>query len=100
YLVGRGALTVPRMIDPGRTRLQGPAFITPARQQPEQHVLLSEGRQTLAAFEKGETHETRIPGWRVMTRPIRASKENCVQCHSAATGEALKIGDPLGAAIY
>jgi len=102
YLAGRGVLTAPPLVDPRRTRVQGPAFITRDRveQFPQPDVLLAESRAALTAFDEGRSNDIHIADWTVMARPIRASKDNCVQCHSAASGRAVKIGDPLGVALY
>lgn len=102
YLAGRGILSAPPLIDPRRTRMQGPAFITRQRveQFPQPDALLTASREALAAFDEGRSQDIRLPGWTVVARPIRASKENCVRCHSASSGQTLKIGDPLGVAVY
>ena len=109
YLVGRNALTDQtqvRMLNPRRSPVQGPAFITPIRagEFPQPDTLLDDGRRALLWFQKGEGYDIGKAAWTVAMRPLRASNQGCVQCHVAATASAgdpkLKIGDALGVALY
>src|SRR6266567_7267832 len=105
YLAGRGILTP--SYDVRRSRLQGPAFITPVMEEqlPKPDALLADGRAALIAFEKGGGYDIEKAGWTVAMRPLRAANASCVQCHTTGVavfkGAAmdtpeLKIGDPLG----
>jgi hypothetical protein len=108
FLVGRYALDTP----PGagamaRYGLQGPAFMTAEPQDlPDSAELLVEGRGALAAFSTRDGYDIRKREWVVAMRPLRATNEACVQCHSV--GPAMfrdeahrpKLGDALGVAMY
>jgi hypothetical protein len=109
YLIGRNALidrTQLEMLNPRRSAVQGPAFITPlhAGDFPQPDTLLEQGRRALLSFQKGEGYDIGKAGWTVAMRPLRASNERCVQCHVAGAASAgkskLKIGDALGVALY
>ena len=102
YLVGRNALDAQSPFTtllPRRSVAQGPAFITPVqeRELPQPEILLEEGRRALISFQTGQGYDIRKAGWTVAMRPLRASSEKCVQCHAA---DGVKMGDPLGAALY
>ncbi|HTM51091.1 MAG TPA: hypothetical protein VL285_20485 [Bryobacteraceae bacterium] len=102
YLVGRQALQAAGpSVDPRRAVAQGPALITalPEGTLPGARALLDAGRRALIAFEKGDGYTLHENGWTIALRPLRASGESCVRCHAAA-GSDVKIGDPLGAALY
>ena len=109
YLAGRNILTAqdnpPQLLNLRRSRIQGPAVITPAQPSdfPPPDTLLADGRSALMAVQKGEGYDIRKTGWTVTVRPLRASNQRCVQCHMAGPGGAeggTKIGDPLGVAMY
>jgi hypothetical protein len=100
YLVGRQALTAAVFPTP-RTGLQGPASITLLGDSrlPDQASLLAEGKTALAEIGQGPGYETRKGDWTVAIRPLRASNQTCIQCHTY--GEfAPKMGDALGVAMY
>jgi hypothetical protein len=91
------------MLNPRRSGVQGPAFITPIRagEFPQPDTLLDDGRRALLLFQKGDGYDIAKAGWTVAMRPLRASNERCVQCHAGAEGNSkLKIGDALGVAMY
>jgi hypothetical protein len=100
YLVGRQALDA-RPFPTRRSGLQGPAAITlPAETQlPEQAAILSEGRSALAKIGHERGYETRVGDWSVAIRPLRASNQTCIQCHTTVAG-APKLGDALGIVMY
>ena len=112
YLVGRNALAAlsSRVGGAPRAGVQGPAFITPVHRGefPEPESLLADGRRALLSFQKSEGYDIRKDGWTVAMRPVRASRQACVQCHtsgiasfgSAGGAAALRMGDPLGVALY
>jgi len=97
FLAGRGILAGG---DARRSRVQGPAFVTPSQSDefPQPGDLLAESRSALLGFEAGGGYDVRKSGWTIALRPLRAASEICVQCHKANAN--LKIGDPLGVAIY
>jgi len=92
-------------IDP-RSRVQGPAYMTRLvkdAELPRPDVLLADARAALTSFDRGNGFETRKDGWNVMMRPLRATSETCVQCHTRGVGganENLKVGDALGVVLY
>ncbi len=101
YLVGRNALAAQTpflSLNPRRSVVQGPAFITPVHdgELPPPDTLLADGRRALLSFQKGDGYDIRKDGWTVAMRPLRASNQKCVQCHNSE----LKIGNALGAALY
>lgn len=49
---------------------------------------------------KESTYEFRHGDWLVITRPIPASQAKCLSCHQSENGNTLKLGDPLGVALY
>lgn len=114
YLAGRNVLAItdgPALLDPRRSRIQDPAFITPVHRDefPEPDTLLADGRSALIAFQKSDGYDIEKSGWTVAMRPLRARNETCVQCHTtglgsegylAAADSGLKAGDPLGVALY
>jgi hypothetical protein len=100
YLVGRQALTesaYPIL----RAGLQGPASITLLRDShlPDEAFLLAEGKTALAAIAQGPGYKTKKGDWTVAIRPLRASDQTCIQCHTSA-GSAPKLGDAVGVAMY
>jgi hypothetical protein len=104
YLVGRNALatqTPYKSLNPRRSEVQGPAFIAPVHEGefPPPDTLLDDGRRALLSFQKGDGYNIRKNGWTVAMRPLRASHQTCIQCHTTGASE-LKIGDALGAALY
>lgn len=92
YLVGRGVLAAPTF-ETFRNRVQGPAFITPFPVK-DDLSLLDDSRKALLSFEKGEGYDIRKGEWTVAMRPLRATDQQCLQCHS------VKIGDAVGVAMY
>ncbi len=106
FLVGRQAL--PESASGiGRAGLQGPASVTwnPDAALPETAVLLSEGKEALKTIGEGKGYDIRSGEWTVAMRPLRASNEGCLGCHTsgAAASNGLaapKLGDALGMAMY
>jgi hypothetical protein len=84
--------------------VQGPALVTgirDLRQLPGSDALLPESRAALASFQTGEGYDVRMGDWTVAMRPLRASNEGCVACHTARTAQTgLHIGDALGVVMY
>ncbi len=98
FLVGRFALIAPEFPN-GRTGLQGPAFITPAAQLPDTAPLFAEGKKALANIGDGQGYDTKSAGWTVAIRPLRASSQGCISCHTTPNSSP-KIGDALGVVMY
>jgi hypothetical protein len=92
YLSGRGVLATPA-IATFRNGVQGPAFITPFPRK-DDLSLLDDSREALVSFEKGEGYDIRKGEWSVAMRPLRATDQQYVQCHS------VKVGDAIGVAMY
>jgi hypothetical protein len=110
YLVGRQALDERAMAIPPffarRSGLQGPATFTlrPDTRLPVADALFSEGRAALASatHEKGwddQGYTVKKGDWTVTLRPLRASNQTCIQCHTAVDS-APKVGDALGVVMY
>jgi len=121
YLAGRGILDPPATgvalpiqpafdLMPGvlgsRREVQGPAFITrldKPQDLPEAKALLADARAALASFDRHDGSEVQENGWKVRMRPLRATSQACVACHTSGPGGAnhgLKIGDALGVVLY
>lgn len=49
----------------------------------------------LPRLKKGEKMNTTLDGWLVAMRPVKASKAECLGCHTG-----VKMGDTLGAMVY
>jgi hypothetical protein len=99
FLAGRSVLSTPLPIG-----VLGPAAVTSVRdpkQLPGPATLLPESRAALASFQTGEGYDIRMGDWTVAMRPLRASNEGCVACHSARTAETgIRLGDALGVLMY
>jgi len=115
FLAGRHVLDTPPVGMPvGRFGLQGPAHITgtnSATALPDPEVLLAEGRKAMQSLASKEDHsagyEINKGSWTVALRPLRASNERCVMCHTVGFGTLVrdrgrnpKLGDALGVAMY
>jgi hypothetical protein len=94
-----------RFIDP-RGGVQGPAYITRlpnTEALPKPEALLPDARAALASFEASDGYEFQKDGWDILMRPLRATRDSCVQCHTGGAGGAnanLKVGDALGVVLY
>jgi hypothetical protein len=107
FLAGRQILDSSgnRFFDP-RSGVQGPANITHLSKMdelPNPNALLPDARAALTAFDSSNSYEAQHDGWTILMRPLRATKETCVQCHTRGAGGAnasLKIGDSLGVVLY
>ena len=104
FLAGRKILdsSEAKTIDP-RTGLQGPAYITGPSGLPKMDFLLPDARAALASFDRSDGSQTQKDGWTVTMRPLRATSETCVQCHTRGTGGTnanIKVGDALGVVVY
>jgi hypothetical protein len=99
YLAGRGALQ-PDANDPRRSGVQGPAFITPLRDDSAPSDLLADARVALKSFDSGEGYSIRKGDWTVAMRPLRANQGQCISCHASQAAAGFKVGDALGIAMY
>jgi hypothetical protein len=107
FLAGRQILDSSgnRFFDP-RSGVQGPAYIThlsKTGELPNPNALLPDARAALTSFDSSNSYEAQHDGWTILMRPLRATKETCVQCHTRGAGGAnanLKIGDALGVVLY
>jgi hypothetical protein len=105
YLVGRQALDERATATPSffarRSGLQGPANITlrPDTRLPAAEALFSEGRSALASNLEDQGYNAKNGDWTLALRPLRASNQTCIQCHTAVDF-APKLGDPLGVVMY
>jgi hypothetical protein len=90
------------------------------KEAPTAASLWDETRRALRSFESGsERYGFESGEWDVEARPVRASAESCLKCHTArvkftvvtsqtgeksvkseALEETLKVGDPLGVLVY
>lgn len=118
YLAGRRVIKS----NPDTARLQpgqlikGPGLITAEDRQkeslPKAVDLLEHSRNAMAAFEKADSYDFTLAGWRFTALPVRASDQTCLMCHKSDTYVSftvhtddqtpvkLKIGDVLGVVIY
>ena len=64
---------------------------------PAATALWEDSRDALLAFGANTSYEfpVRTDGWKMIARPVRASSEQCLKCHTA-----LRIGDPIGVVVY
>jgi hypothetical protein len=100
YLVGRQSLAEPVTPTP-RAGLQGPAAITlhSDTKLPDQVAIFSAGRTALATIGQDQGYDAKQGEWTVAMRPLRASNQGCIQCHTSVTS-APKLGDALGVVMY
>ena len=99
FLVGRQALESGDV-----SKVHHPFGVTgSARRQdlPQTSRLEGPARQALKAFGRDNAFDFREGQWFIAARPVRASKPECLDCHSRP-GEktAPRLGDPLGARMY
>jgi hypothetical protein len=107
---------------PAGQGFSGPIFLSSAsmKELPTAAALWDETRRALQSFAAGEERYGFKSGeWDVETRPVRASKESCLKCHTARVefkvvinekGDKVvksetregppKLGDPLGVLVY
>lgn len=96
-----------------------PIFVsskTKAKELPERLELWEQTQKAFTAFSEGkEAYEFTVAQWDVKARPVRASDQSCLRCHTedyrmvsvgdhASTteskGNKLQVGDPLGVLLY
>ena len=100
YLAGRRVLK-PRTEAMGRWAPKGPVNIASSgggsSEPPAGSALWDDAREALIAFGSNRTYEFNGPigDWNLIARPIRATSDVCLQCHSP-----LRLGDPIGVVVY
>jgi hypothetical protein len=107
FLAGRQILDSSgnKFFDP-RSSVQGPAYIThlpKIDELPNPNALLPDAQAALASFDARDRYEAQHDGWNIQIRPLRATGETCVQCHTRGPGgnnSKLKVGDALGVVLY
>lgn len=119
YLASRSVIKInPHIarLRPGQF-IKGPGLITADNNQrnslPEALEIFEQSRNAMAAFEKSDSYDFTLGGWKFTARPVRASDQSCLMCHKSddwvslvgsanadQKPEQLKIGDVLGVVIY
>lgn len=85
----------PLLVMVGPLQLTGRATQTPKLTASDEQV-----RKLLADAMSGKEARLGMDRWQLIARPVRAGKEACVFCHAKVFDQKLKVGDPLGVAIY
>lgn len=77
---------------------------------PKPVELWEQTRKAMTAFSRTDQYDFSTGKWQVTARPVRASQEACLKCHSQraelvdgqdkVVSQGLKVGDPLGAVLY
>ncbi len=100
FLVGREALA-PSPFPTSRARLQGPASITllGGTRLPDKETIFSDGKAALDTIGQGSGSDVKKGEWYFAMRPLRASNQACIQCHTTGSS-APRLGDALGVVIY
>lgn len=100
YLIGHQALAETPVPTP-RAGLQGPVSITSRSdtQFADETFLFSEGKKALASIGQGPGYDVKKGDWNMAIRPLRASNQTCIQCHTTVDGTP-KLGDALGVVMY
>jgi hypothetical protein len=92
FIAGRGVLDPDHLPHPD---LQGPAFMLTRRDYPDASKLLTAAR---TALQQEHASDFQLDdNWTVSMRLLRATSNSCVACHAVSK---VKLGDPLGVAIY
>ena len=94
-----------------RRALGGPVLVSGAREQeiarlglPDRPVLSEHGRRAFDAFARSGAYAFGHGAWRFEARPVRAGRQECLDCHRGiVTGTAASapaLGDALGVVFY
>lgn len=118
YLAGRRSVdTYFKLTDLKRDHvIKGPGLITADDKQkkslPKASELFEHSRKAMAAFEKSNSYDFTLAGWKFTALAVRASDQSCLMCHkhdnyipygTAVNNQMppeLKVGDVLGVVIY
>jgi hypothetical protein len=130
YLVGRSILQdIPERLQRsekylgslGLHLMSGPVFVgkSTLKRLPGDREMWEPARKALREFDDGATrHSFEAAGWTIEARPVRASNNQCLECHGydmefkfdangpaysfrpAAVRNKLGVGDPMGALLY
>jgi hypothetical protein len=57
-------------------------------------------KKLLAQAMSGKEARLEVDRWQLVARPVRAGNEACVSCHAKMFEQKVKVGDPLGVAVY
>ena len=83
--------------------LKGPGVLnenTPRTDLPKWSDVYPIAAEAMLRFHNGaNSHTANLNGWAIQARPVKASKEACVQCHDTES-TIVKVGDVLGGVMY
>jgi hypothetical protein len=65
----------------------------------DEAFVFSEGKTALASIGEGPGYDVKKGDWNIAIRPLRASNQACIQCHTTVDA-APKLGDALGVVMY
>jgi hypothetical protein len=83
----------------GQHGISRPIMLTPAGASaplPTYSQLVRGAKESIAALQAEDAYEFRAGKWTVHARPIRASRRECLKCHTGAK----RVGDLLGVGLY
>lgn len=96
-----------------RRIIKGPVLISAKDKNdlPAPVELWEQSKKAMQAFANRDSFEFTLGDWKFTARPVRASEQSCLQCHSVESNAVLarkpgdkplvlKIGDPLGVVLY
>lgn len=94
-----------------RRALGGPVLVSGARAEeiarlglPDRPVLSEQGRRAFDAFTRGGAYAFGHGAWQFEARPVRAGRQECLDCHrgivSGTPASAPALGDALGVVFY
>ncbi len=99
-----------------RLLIKGPALVSANDSRrgdlPAPSELWEQSRRAMEVLQKSSAYDFALGGWKFSARPVRASDQSCLKCHSSdrastillTPGEgvksSVKIGDLLGIVLY
>lgn len=110
-LLASGPMTPAVAARVGRRALGGPVLVSGARAEeiarlglPDRPVLREHGRRAFDAFAGAGAYAFGHGAWRFEARPVRAGRQECLDCHrgivSGTPGSPPALGDALGVVFY